>query len=117
MSEKLTDLAFMRGLVNNDNAKLAKYITMFLKATPTMLNTIDNALIVKDWETIKVTSHSLKPQLSYMGIKQLEEVIKTIEFNAGQQMNLDKMPELISKLKTDCKTAMAELEEDLKSLS
>lgn len=117
MSEKLTDLTFMKGLVSGDNAKLAKYITMFLKATPGMLATIDKAYEEKDWETMKVTSHSLKPQLGYMGVKQLEEVIKTIEFNAGQQIHLDKMPELIAKLRLDCTTAMAELEEDLKSLS
>jgi HPt (histidine-containing phosphotransfer) domain-containing protein len=117
MSEKLTDLTFMKGLVNNDNVKLAKYITMFLKATPTMLNTIDKSFEEKDWETLRVTAHSLKPQLSYMGIKQLEETIKTIEFNAGQGLNLETMPELIAKLNTDCARAILELEEDLKALS
>ena len=90
---------------------------MFLKATPGLLDTIDKSLDIKDWETLRVTAHSLKPQLSYMGIKSLEETIKTIEFNAGHGLNLDTMPDLISKLRTDCNTAMVELEADLKSLS
>jgi HPt (histidine-containing phosphotransfer) domain-containing protein len=117
MNNKLTDLTFMKGLTKGDNAKLIKYINMFLKATPEMLNTIEKACQAKDWETLRVTAHSLKPQLSYMGIKQLEEVIKTIEFDAGQQIQLDKLPELISQLRTDCTKAMSELEIELSTLS
>ncbi len=113
----LTDLTFLKGLTGGDNAKLAKYINMFLKAAPDMLSNIEKSLESKDYETLRVTAHSLKPQLSYMGIKSLEETIKTIEFNAGHQMNLDTLPELISTLQTQCMAAMTELAETLKTLS
>ncbi|MEI6817619.1 MAG: Hpt domain-containing protein [Bacteroidota bacterium] len=113
----LTDLTFLKGLTNGDAAKLTKYINMFLKATPDMLDNLDKYYAEKDWESLRVTAHSLKPQLSYMGIKSLEEAIKTIEFNAGHQMQLDKMPEMIAHLREQCVMAMKELEEALKTIS
>jgi HPt (histidine-containing phosphotransfer) domain-containing protein len=117
MENKLTDLTFLTDLTKGDNAKQSKYINMFLKATPDMLDKIERYFQEKDYESLRITAHSLKPQLSYMGIKSLAETIKNIEFNAAQQINLEKMPDLISELITECRKAMAELEETLKSLN
>ena len=117
MSNKLTDLTFLNGLTGGDNVKLTKYINMFLKAAPEMLLNLEKYFNEKDWESLRVTAHSLKPQLSYMGIKQLEELIKTIEFNAGHQMQLDKMHEMIAILRETCNDAMKELEDEVKALS
>jgi HPt (histidine-containing phosphotransfer) domain-containing protein len=117
MENKLTDLTFLRGLTGNDNVKVSKYINMFLKATPDMLNNIDKAFDEKDFESLRVTAHSLKPQLSYMGVKSLEETIKNIEFNAGHHLNLDAMPELITLLKAECSKVITELQEEFKTLN
>src|ERR1017187_9319969 len=117
MENKLTDLTFLKGLTGDDKVKLSKYINMFLKATPDMLFNIEKYYDEKDYESLRVTAHSLKPQLSYMGIKSLEETIKNIESNAGHNLNLETMPELISLLKTECNKAIAELQEVLKTLN
>ncbi len=117
MENKLTDLTFLKGLAGGDSSKLSKYINMFIKGTPDAMNNLEKYLAEKDYESLRVTAHSLKPQLAYMGIKSLEETIKTIEFNAGHQLNLDAMPDLIALLKTECNKAMIELEDTLKSLN
>jgi|APTNR8051073442_1049403.scaffolds.fasta_scaffold68305_1 HPt (histidine-containing phosphotransfer) domain-containing protein len=105
----LTDLAFLTNFTKGDNAKMKKYINMFLDIAPKSVAEMEQYNADKDFDRLKVVAHSLKPQVSYMGIKHLETTIKEIELFAGSKTNTESLPEKIDYFKTECAKACEEL--------
>ncbi len=96
----LTDLTFLNSFTGGNKEKIAKYVNLFLQHAPAMMQTIEQHLDKKDYPSLRTTAHALKPQISYMGIKSGEDLIKSIENNAGEEKNLDDLPGQIGKLKS-----------------
>lgn len=109
LPEHVTDMQFLRQLTSNNPDKQKKYIGMFLENAPKLLDSIDKALAIKDYPTIKIAAHSLKPQLSYMGVKEEISKIFLIEQSAGEAAHFDTLPQLITNLKRLCVKAFDEL--------
>ena len=82
---------------------------MFLENAPKLLDNIDRSLPLKDYQTIKIAAHSLKPQLSYMGVKEEVSNIFLIEQASGESAHFDTLPDLINNLKRVCSKAFEEL--------
>lgn len=111
MSDKVTDLTFLGSFTGSDPQKIKRYVQMFLDRAPEQLEEIRTSLGTGDYENLRVAAHSLKPQLSYMGIKSLEQDIRDIEEISGSKANLDALPPLVSKLETILKQAFNELQD------
>jgi response regulator RpfG family c-di-GMP phosphodiesterase len=109
LPEKVTDMKFLKQFTGNNNDKMHKYIGMFLDNAPRQLQTIDTAIASGDYNTIKLTAHSLKPQLAYMGVKEEYSNILLIEQTAGEKGQHVRLPELIKTLKLICIKAFDEL--------
>ncbi|HMX04699.1 MAG TPA: Hpt domain-containing protein [Ferruginibacter sp.] len=105
------NLAFLETFTNNDKAKMIKYINMFLQLAPASIETMKQQHAAGDWNNLKTTAHSLKPQLAYMGIESLRENVIRIEEYAGEQKNPDSIAQLISLVDTGCTEAFAELQD------
>jgi HPt (histidine-containing phosphotransfer) domain-containing protein len=108
--EKITDLTFLSNFAAGDTTRMKKYIGMFLQIAPQQMDKIKAALAASDWDTIRANAHSLKPQITYMGISGGEELIKKIENDAASRANLAELPGIISRMDDLCKKAMGELE-------
>lgn len=111
MSDKVTDLTFLGSFTGNDTQKIKRYVQMFLDRAPEQLEEIRTSLGTGDYAQLRGAAHSLKPQLSYMGIKTLEQDIKYIEEYSGSGTNLEALPALVTKLETTLKQAFTELQE------
>ncbi len=109
LPDKVTDMQFLRQLTNGNEEKMKKYISMFLDNAPKLLDNIDKALAIKDYPTIKIAAHSLKPQLSYMGVKEEVSKIFMIEQSAGEAAHFGTLPVLIRNLNLLCTKAFNEL--------
>jgi HPt (histidine-containing phosphotransfer) domain-containing protein len=107
---EIIDLTFLNSFTGGNQEKNSKYIKMFLQNAPTLLNSIEENLVKEDWASLKTSAHSLKPQISYMGIKSAEELIKNIERDAGEKTNLEKISEKIATLKHILEKAIPELQ-------
>lgn len=112
----LTDLSFLQNFTKGDNAKMKKYISMFLDIAPKSIADMEIMNAEKRYDELKVVAHSLKPQVSYMGIKHLETTIKEIELFAGSKTNTDQLPEKISFFKAECTKACDELAQAVSNL-
>lgn len=110
------DLSFLSAFTRGDNAKMKKYIGMFLESAPEQLGLMEKYCEEKNWHLLKVTAHSLKPQMNYMGIAELEHTIKDIEFFAGAETKLEELPEKIAFCKAGCYKAMDLLKNELSKL-
>lgn len=104
------DLTFLKTFTGGNSDKMGKYINMFLQHAPNLVVMMEENLAKQDWAGVKTSAHSLKPQISYMGIKPAEELIKNIESNAGERINLENIPLQINSLKEILDKAYPELE-------
>lgn len=117
MSYQMINLAFLENFTKKDNAKMVKYIQMFLQLAPVSIATMKQQHASADWNNLRTTAHSLKPQLAYMGIDSLKEHILRIEEYAGEGKNPDTIANLIMQVESGCNTAFAELTEVIQKLS
>lgn len=109
MSE-IIDLTFLNSFTGGNQEKNSKYIKMFLQHAPALFGNIEAGLKNADWPFLKTSAHSLKPQISYMGIKSAEELIKSIERDAAEKTNLETISEKITTLKDILEKAYPELQ-------
>jgi signal transduction histidine kinase/CheY-like chemotaxis protein len=109
LPDKVTDMNFLNQFTGGNPEKQRKYIGMFLENGPKLLEKIKAALQEQDYETLKVAAHSMKPQLSYMGVKEEVSNIFLIEQSAGQTAHREQLPQLVTQLERLCTKAFGEL--------
>ena len=111
--DKSIDLTFIKEFSGGKPERVNKYINMFLQQAPILLDQIKNNHESQNWADLKIAAHSLKPQLKYMGIKELEDTVLSIEHNSANEINLNELPQLIEKLDNVCQKAFEELKAEL----
>ncbi len=107
--DKVTDMQFLRQFTNNNAEKMDKYVGMFLENGPRLLSNVKLGLQSGDYPSVKIAAHSLKPQLSYMGVKEDVSHIFLIEQTAGESAHYEKLPPLVAHLELVCEKAFNEL--------
>jgi len=110
LPDRVTDMQFLQQFTGGSKDKMNKYIGMFLENAPRLLRQIDEAFAAKDFNNVKIAAHSLKPQLSYMGVKEEVSHIFLIEQTASEAGHSDRLPPLIANLKRVCDKAFTELQ-------
>jgi signal transduction histidine kinase/DNA-binding response OmpR family regulator/Tfp pilus assembly protein PilF len=111
LPDQVTDRAFLLQFTGGKLDKVGKYIGMFLDNAPRLLKQIDDALATNDLPALKIAAHSLKPQLTYMGVKEELSNIFLIEQTAGEAAHAGRLPELIHNLHLVCAQAFEELKQ------
>ena len=109
LPDTVTDRKFLEQFTGGNPEKMHKYINMFLENGPKLLESMEKALAAKDYPAIKIAAHSMKPQLSYMGVKEEVSCIFMIEQSAGASAHFDTLPARIQHLHRVCDKAFAEL--------
>ena len=109
LPQLVTDRHFLKQFTGGNEEKMRKYIDMFLQNAPVLLNKIRAGLTSKDLPSLKIAAHSLKPQLSYMGVKEEVSNIFLIEQTAGQEGHIERLPTLVDNLERICAQAFSEL--------
>jgi len=89
----MIDLSFLNNFTHGDKNKMSKYICMYLKNAPGIFESMKNDIRTRDWESLAINAHSLKPQAEFMGIANLKEGLQEIEDNARKNItqNIDKI--------------------------
>lgn len=103
------DLTFLKGFTSGNQEKIKKYIGMFLQLCPNSLAAMKAALDNSDYDALRASAHSLKPQITYMGIKAGEPLVKTIEEHASSRTETEQLPVLFAQFDAICRQAMIEL--------
>jgi len=114
-NKKHIDLTYLKELSNGSNEFIIQIITIFMNETPVAIDNIEKQLKASNWDALRAAIHKMKPSFSFMGIKELEEVIASAEKYSATKTNLDLIPEMISKIKTISKEAIQELEIEKKA--
>lgn len=116
MAGPVTDPRFLLSFAGQDKAKQKKYIQIFLQNAPKLLEQIEQGLVDKNYETIKIAAHSLKTQLNYMGVKEELSHIFEIEQLSKNAHRHDELQVLTHNLRQVCTLAFNELDQLANSL-
>lgn len=74
------DLTFLRNLMNGDERLVSNFVRIFREQAPKQIEEIREALANEDWENFSNLVHSLRTQFAYMGLTDLSEQMKIMEF-------------------------------------
>ena len=105
----ITDIRFLQSFAGNDIAKQKKYISLFLENAPKLVHHLQIGVDNKDFEAIKIAAHSLKTQLSYMGVKEELSHVQEIERLASRSTEFESIVALFENLKIVSAQAFNEL--------
>jgi len=106
---KYVDLNVLNDFMEGDEVRMKRHIDLFLTKTPANLEEVSKALKRADYETIRITVHSMKPQLQMAGVNSGLELAQEIESHCREKSQLEMLPDLIGKLKEICENAISEL--------
>ena len=109
LPEFVTDKDFLKQFTGGNTDRMRKYVKMFMENATRLLISMDLALQSKDYMAIKIAAHSLKPQLSYMGVKEDVSHIFMIEQSAGSSAHYENLEDEIIALNRVCNKAFEEL--------
>lgn len=92
----MTSLTFLRNFTKDDPEKMKRYISLYLDVAQKNFEEMQRNLAEKDWETLRINAHSLKPQADFMGIISLKNELIKIE-EAVCLKKFDVLENLLSK--------------------
>ncbi len=111
--ENITDMNFLQQFTKNDAAKINKYVSMYLQNAPLLLEKINANWQNKEFPALKVAAHSLKPQLSYMGVKEDVSRVYALEQAAGSSdIDENKLNQLIQNINAVVLQTIKELDKN-----
>lgn len=109
-SEDTLDLSFIRDFTEDDKEQMAYFIQKFINNAPKELDTIDKIRAANNYEQLRKTVHTFKPQVEFVGIKAATNTIKEYEKAIVEQKDWNEIEELNEQLKTEVNCGINKLE-------
>lgn len=108
---KVIDLNHLKELTKENEDRIQKYIGIFLQNVPQDLDVLRKAFHEKDYHTFKETSHKIKGNVAYMGIKNLTELFTSAEYGNLDQLSDGEFKTIFENIERTCLSAIDELQE------
>ena len=115
-NHKHIDLTYLRKLSNGSNEFIAQMLTLFIEQTPEALGRMEKHLEEHNWEALSKVAHKMKPSIMFVGLKEIEKEVKTVEDYASEETHVEELPGMIAHIKEVCNEALGELQEEIQHL-
>ncbi|MBI1836755.1 MAG: Hpt domain-containing protein [Flavobacteriia bacterium] len=106
---KKTDLTFLVELSEGSNEFVREMVEEFLLQLPDTISKMQEYLDDKKWIELRNVAHKLKPSLDFMGLLSIKEIVKTLEKNCVDQVNLELVPGMVKEIIDTCSIGAEEL--------
>jgi CheY-like chemotaxis protein/nitrogen-specific signal transduction histidine kinase/HPt (histidine-containing phosphotransfer) domain-containing protein len=113
---KHTDLTYLNGIAKGNTGFIIQMLSIFVEHTPHTIEHIEEALKNKDWKSLRLVVHKMKPSIMFTGLTEITEDVPLLEDYAAEESNLDEIPALVDKIKRVCTEAVIELKAELEKL-
>jgi PAS domain S-box-containing protein len=115
---KHANIKYLDHLTKSDPKLMTEMINVYIKQTPTLIDTIKKSWLEKDLELLKSAVHKLIPSFVIVGIdKKYEETARKIEDNVNNIEMTTELQNWINELENVCLQAVEELKNELKHLN
>ncbi len=104
------DLTFMREFCEGDEARVQKYLGMYLKGARDLMLQLQSSMEAGDTASLKRFAHTLKSQFMYLGMKEARELALQIEQDSAANASADVLRASIKTLQDMTVDSFVELE-------
>jgi HPt (histidine-containing phosphotransfer) domain-containing protein len=115
--ERITNLQYLQELSEGNKSFIEEMLRIFIDSIPVSVSEMQTALRDKDWKTLNMISHKVKPNYGFVGLKDCEQMLARIEKNAGEMPDPVLLNELLSEVSRITEKCIIELKQELSSLS
>jgi CheY-like chemotaxis protein/HPt (histidine-containing phosphotransfer) domain-containing protein len=109
----LYDLTMIRSVSGGDQAFIKKMILLFIETVPQNVQELVGAMNQKNWEQVSKMAHKLKSTIDSMGIRSLHDQIRTVELNAKNREQLEKLPAMIDQVESVVAVCIQQLRKEV----
>lgn len=108
------DLSELREMSGDDESFIQEMLDVFLKNNQDYLQLLNKAFESKDWKGVKFNAHKIKPSILLFRIDSLKQTILDLNEFSGKEINLDKMPSLVSELNVGLSEVFVKISKEIK---
>jgi len=116
-SKKLFDLTNLNEMLGGDQKAIFQMVKIFLQATPESLSELNKCYQKNDLDGVSKLAHKLKSSIDIFCINDLKQDIRRLENNTRDNINIDEVPELVSKLNTILNLSIEQVREEKDNLN
>lgn len=98
--------------VGNDESQCVEMIDLFVQLIPKEFETLESAIINKDWKQAYEISHRIKPSIEILEIKNAADEFTELHTKLHQQIDLESVPNLFHEIHENLKKAIAQINKD-----
>jgi len=109
--DKLSDLNYLNMMMSGKKHLIYEMLELFLKNFPLELQSINHAILKKDYLIIKRSAHTMQSSVAIVGISTLSTILREIE-ELASIAGIEKIKVLKRELNSICRQALEELEND-----
>ena len=91
-------LDLLRDMMSNDEEEVDKMIRIFLDTAPEILSKLNEGLANNDMQQVYLYSHKLKSSIDIFHITELADLIRELEKNSKDKINIENIPTQIEKV-------------------
>ncbi|HXB12403.1 MAG TPA: ATP-binding protein [Bacteroidia bacterium] len=111
--QKVTDVNTLKIFCEEDDARVKKYIGMYLQSAPVTLVKLDTLLKQMDFQSLHREIHTFKTHLKYMGMDRVAYTAKKVEQMCLDGQNDVEIGSLLKNINEACHKSYIELKEHL----
>jgi HPt (histidine-containing phosphotransfer) domain-containing protein len=89
------DLSMLKTLSNNDESFIIDMLQTFKRTTPQALQRMEEYVAQQKYEAAGREAHKMIPGVSFLGAKQLQDVLVKLEETAKSGVDLEGIPSLV----------------------
>jgi HPt (histidine-containing phosphotransfer) domain-containing protein len=93
------DLSMLKKLSDNNEVFIIDMLQTFKRTTPPIIKSMEEHMEQQKYEQLGREAHKLIPGVSFLGAKELEKILVTIEENSKAGINIENIPSLVSEAK------------------
>ena len=108
---KYTDLSYLESISDGSKELIKEMIDIFISQINEYTEEMYTLWKNKDWDELGKLAHKAKSSVAIMGMNELANELKTLEFLAKEEKEVEKYLEIINKFKTECNQAVTELKD------
>lgn len=108
----LIDLTYLDNITQGDDAMKTKMLQTILEEAPEEVARIKKFYFEQDWKKLRGAAHKFKSSAVFVGNREMEKTLKSIELNALRQENLEQTGDMINHVAETFDNILAKLKSE-----
>jgi len=104
------DLSYLNQVFQGNQVMIKQIISMFVKQVPSYIQEMEECVLKMDLDGLHPLAHKAKSSIAMLGLKDMEELILSIESRSKNGENLDELPDLVKQVSEECNEIKIQLE-------